>query len=211
MILVERYHIVELIEAAKELLANYPIADDTVLEVAGDAMEYTNMFETEAQQVLLNCAKFLKSKLKDFKAVTRYAAENEDRKEVFASLLAKMNNMAPTECPNCNKETCKDGEKVRDDEFREGLVVTNNTYSDYWDDDHFQPEGDPEGDSGKNWIYADDWGTGRVTKVAADKVTVVSIKPGAKSYFHTKNGLPGCQFRGDNYPKKDYSCGTHSE
>ena len=45
MILVEMYQIAELIEAVKEQLAKYPITDDSVLEVAEDAKEYTRMFD----------------------------------------------------------------------------------------------------------------------------------------------------------------------
>merc|ERR550519_1462935 len=162
MILVERYHIVELIEAAKELLANYPIADDTVLEVAGDVMEYTNMFEAEAQQLLLTCAKFLKPKVKVFKAMTRYAKQNENRKEVFALLLAKMDDIPPTECTNCKNEICQDGEPVTSDDFREGLLVINNKMPEYWG--------------------YDDWGTGRVTKVGATEVTLEKVKPGVNGH-----------------------------
>ena len=46
--LIERFHIPELMEPAKEHLANFPITEDTVLEVAEEAMEYTHLFEAES-------------------------------------------------------------------------------------------------------------------------------------------------------------------
>ena len=90
--LLERYQIKELMKSAKEYLANYPVTEDSVLEVAGDAMKYSNMFEVEARQLLLTCAKFLEPKLKDAKAMKRYAAENRDRKVELFTLLALMND-----------------------------------------------------------------------------------------------------------------------
>merc|ERR1719186_962312 len=108
-------------------------------------MEYSNMFEAEVQQLLLACAKFLM-----FNYMVRYAAENKDRKEEFATLVGLMNDIKPTECPNCKKEICQDGQVVSEYEFEEGLMVTNNKAS--WGNE--------------------DWGTERVTKVEAAIVNV---------------------------------------
>ena len=127
--LVERYQIAELTEAVKEYLANIPITEDTVLEVAADAKEYVEMFEAEAEQLLLTCAKFLEPKLKDTKSMKRYAAENKDRRVEFATLLCLMNDITPAECSNCKKEICRDGEVVKEDEFGEGLMVTNTEWN----------------------------------------------------------------------------------
>merc|ERR1719186_792455 len=126
----ERYQIHELVEAAKEHLANYPVTEDTVLEVAGDAMEYTNMFKVEVQQLLLTCAKLLKDKLKDANSLIRYAAKNKG--EVFYTLQDLMNDLIPTECPNCRKELCQNGEEIKDEEFRVGLLVTNKKTGGGW-------------------------------------------------------------------------------
>jgi len=156
--LVERYQIPELKEAIQQLLAEYPITEHTVLEVAEEAMEYVNMFKDEANDLLLNCAKFLKSQFKDLNSVYTYAAANKEHKEVFATLLALVQDVTPSECPNCKSETCKDGEEVKNEEFREGLVVTNKKLDGGW---------------GK-W----DYGTGRVTKVENKYVTLESIKQG---------------------------------
>jgi len=88
--LVERYQIPELMRDVKYHLHEYPITDETVLGVAEDAMEYSNIFEDEAKILLLSCARFLKDKLRDLDSVYAYAAENEDQKEVFSTLLALM-------------------------------------------------------------------------------------------------------------------------
>lgn len=91
--LIKRYQIEELTEAVKDHLANYPLTEDTVLEVATQAKEYMKVFEDEANQLIRACAKFLKSRLKDIDDVTRYAAENRDHGDVFSTLLAKMNKV----------------------------------------------------------------------------------------------------------------------
>jgi len=158
--LLERYHIVELMEVAKDHLANYLVTEDTVLEVAGHAMEYTGMFEAEANQLIITCAKFLKHKLKDLNSVIDYAAENENHRVVLATLLARMKDFL---CPNCKKETCLDGLGVRKGEFREGLLVTSNGEKGGWGNK--------------------DYGTGRVKKVNKSTVIIVSVKPGV-----TRNG-----------------------
>jgi len=180
--LIERYQIKELMEPAKECLDNYPVTEDNVLEVAGDALEYSEMFEAEVHQLLLTCAKFLMPKLKDAKSMMRYAAENKDRQLEFATLVALMNDIKPTECSNCKKEVCRDGEVVEDDEFVEGLLVTNNKASVYWGNE--------------------DNGTGRVTNVEAAFVTVKTIKAvatqkgfGVGRYCKSFNNVPKFLFR----------------
>jgi len=170
--LIERYQIKELMEAAKEALDNYPVTEDNVLEVAGDALEYSKMFETKVHQLLLKCAKFLMPKMKDFNYMVSYAAGNKRRKVEFATLVALMNDIKPPECPNCKNEVCRDGEVVKHDEFGEGLLVTSNrAIGNFW----------------ANY----DYGTGRVTKVEAAHVTVETIKAEA-----TSGG-----FDGGRYPK----------
>merc|ERR1719186_2208228 len=124
--LVERLQIKELMEVMKEYLANFPITDDSVLEVAGEAMEYNTLFEAQSEQLQITCAKFLMPKLKEVKDTMRYAKENKDRREVFASLLVLMDDIVPDVCPNCKKEICQDGLAVPVDELKEGIVVTNN-------------------------------------------------------------------------------------
>ena len=57
--LIKRFHIPELMEPAKEHFANFSITEDTVLEVAEEAMEYTHLFEAESQHLLNNCVQFL--------------------------------------------------------------------------------------------------------------------------------------------------------
>ena len=174
MILVLMYQIAELIEAVMEQLAKYLITDETVLEVAEDAMEYTRMFQAAAQKILVACAKLLEPKLNDRYAVLRYVAEHEDRGEVVGTLLARMYDLVP--CPNCNKEVCQDGETVKNEEFRVGLLVSYNRDSGY---------------GGNNDGVNLDCGTGRVTEVEATIVKVENIKPGV-----TQNGLIGSQFCG---------------
>ena len=73
--LIERFHIPELMEPAKEHLANFPITEDTVLEVAEEAMEYTHLFEAESQHLLNNCAQFLVPKLQDTKSMKSFGGE----------------------------------------------------------------------------------------------------------------------------------------
>merc|ERR1719186_2296514 len=95
--LVTKYDIPELVQAVKDTLASFPLTVDTVLEVAGDAMDYSSTFQEEAQKLLLACAKFLKNKLTRSSDVFQLIAENGDRLEVIHKLavLVKENYLVP--------------------------------------------------------------------------------------------------------------------
>merc|ERR550519_843659 len=124
--LIERYQMSKLQKDMDELLSNYPITDDTVLEVAAEAIHQRRLFQKEAQQMLVSCAEFLKPKLKDAKSIFKYIKENEEQSEVVSALLVLISGITPTECSNCGYEDCRDGKEVKEDEFREGLLVTIN-------------------------------------------------------------------------------------
>merc|ERR1719186_784734 len=107
--------------------------------------------------------------------MTRLAKENQDRKEVVATLFALMDDIIPTECSNCKKEVCQDGQVVNDDEYREGLFVTNNRAIGGWGNK--------------------DYGTGKITKVESNQVTMMSIKPGVNGTWFPAYAL----FKGHHY------------
>jgi len=123
------YMISELMEDLKQFISSFPLTDETLLVVAAEAMEYRNLFEEEAGHLLLTCANYLKPKLMDARSIFRYVDENVANKEVVATLLAMMNNIAPTGCHNCQKDPCQNGAGVKANEFRVGLIVTNSTSS----------------------------------------------------------------------------------
>jgi len=174
--LVEKYQFPELLEAAKKHFANFPLTDDTLVDVAADAFAYTGQFQDEAQNLLQNCAKFLDAKLKDVLSILRFVSKNENHKEVVNTLLARIYKIP---CPNCNygKENCQNGKVIKPEEFRNGIMVTNNKdATSYWG--------------------SSDYGTGKVTNVSATQVTVMTIKNGI-----TQNGLTGKLFSGGTWNK----------
>merc|ERR1719186_2447416 len=61
--LVTYYRIPELVQAVKDTLTSFPLTADTVLEVAGEVMDYSSTLQEEVQKLLLACAKVLKNKL----------------------------------------------------------------------------------------------------------------------------------------------------
>lgn len=158
--LIERFQIAQLVEVILKQLSNYPITDETVMDVADEAMQYTSLFPKETQHLLLVCAKFLQIKLKDAKSICKYAEGlEEDRKEAFATLLGVMSGItAAKECSNCNSENCLNGMEVRVNEFREGLGVFNNIDCGYWRDS--------------------DCHIGRIRRVDAKEVQVEDVLPG---------------------------------
>jgi len=101
--LVERYQIPELVKAVREFLSEYTITEDTVLEVAEEAMEYTNMFEDEANILLLACAKFLKAQFSDLYSLYLFKWANKDQEEVISTLLALMKKVETSECSDTNQ------------------------------------------------------------------------------------------------------------
>ena len=67
--LVKKYEIPELVLTTRDCLATFPLSEEVVLEVAGDAIKYINIFDEEAKELMLHCAKFLMPKLSDTGAV----------------------------------------------------------------------------------------------------------------------------------------------
>jgi len=127
--LVTRYQISELQTVVRNHLVSFPLTDDTVLEVASTAMEKSSTFEDEAKQMLILCAKFLETKLKNAKAVFEYVATHKDDQNVVYHLLALMNSIAV--CTNCREKVCQNGNDIVQGKFRVGLCVTTNC-KDYW-------------------------------------------------------------------------------
>jgi len=99
--LVKRYQVPELVLAVKEILAIFPLTDDTVLDVANEAMQCSPVFQElqdDANSLLFLCAKFLKPKFNDAQSVFQYAAQNEDCKDVVYKLQVLMKGIAsPTD------------------------------------------------------------------------------------------------------------------
>jgi len=189
------YMISELMEDLKQFISSFPLTDETLLVVAAEAMEYRNLFEEEAGHLLLTCANYLKPKLMDARSIFRYVDENVANKEVVATLLAMMNNIAPTGCHNCLKDPCQNGAGVKANELRVGLIVTNlivtndRIMSSYW----------VRGRKGTSW------GKGRVIEVGTgDQVKVEGIEGGlfeaADSEYktipagHIGSGSPSLRF-----------------
>jgi len=117
--LVTRYEIPELQISVREYLAKFPLTDENVLDVAEDAINYTETFADEAQELLM-------IKFGDAQSVFRYVADNEDRGEVVLKLQVLMKEEAPLPCTNCQQETCLDSLVVLASQARVGLIVTNN-------------------------------------------------------------------------------------
>merc|ERR1719186_1764956 len=84
--LVKKYNIPELVQALKDVLTSYPLTTDTVLKVAFDARVYISSFREEAHQLLLNCARFLKNKLRRAEDVFQLIAENGEMVDVIHEL-----------------------------------------------------------------------------------------------------------------------------
>merc|ERR1719186_266914 len=163
--LIERYEIAKLAEVISKYLSSYPITDDTVLEVAEEVLEFTSLFPSQAHQLLLCCAKFLQPKFKDIKSIYQYMEGlDSDKKFVFANLQAKMNCLI--ECSNCKSVKCKNGEGVKEEEFRIGLLVRGNM-APGWND--------------REYWSGIDYGIGRVTVMNGYQVKVATVQKGAIS------------------------------
>jgi len=126
LILVDMYQIPELVLDVRKYLSTFPLTEDSVVEVASDAMEFLETFQEDAENLLLLCAKFLKAKLTDAASLLRFVAENEDEKEAVHKLLVLMHKMTPTTCPNCGQDPCLNGIAIQGGQFRVGLKVVGN-------------------------------------------------------------------------------------
>ena len=116
--LVKKYEIPELVLATRDCLATFPLNEEVVLEVAGDAIKYRDIFDEEAKELLLRCAKFLQPKFSDVQAVFKFGAANKEHADTIVELFALM-----VECDNCSQNPCRDGQEVTEGEIRLGLKV----------------------------------------------------------------------------------------
>ena len=173
--LIERYQIAELQKIIKKYVYNYPISGETVLDVAAEAMEYSHLFQTEAQYIILKCAKLLKPKLSDATSIMKYISENMNHKDVVSTLITKIYDNFEKPCPNCSykKENCQNGKEVKADELKTGILVRNNK-------DKRLPS---------NWRKFEG-GTAKVTLVTDTHIQFVSIKAGV-----SQTGLNGKCFQ----------------
>jgi len=102
---VTRYQISELQEVVRNHLASFTLTDDTVLEVATTAMEKSSTFDGEAKQLLIHCAKFIKTKLKTAEAVFSYVASHKEDHDVVNHLLALMDGITAPKCSNSSSSS----------------------------------------------------------------------------------------------------------
>ena len=87
----------------KDTISSFPLTADTVLEVAGDVMDYSATFQEEADQLLHTCAKFLKNKLTRSNDIFRLIAENGDKLEVIHKLAVLVREIPD---PDCRGDAC---------------------------------------------------------------------------------------------------------
>jgi len=94
--LVTKYQIPELIRAVEAYLSSFPLTDNTVVEVASEAIEFRETFHKQAQDLLLLCAKFLKTKLTDVPSLLRFVVENKDELATVNELQIIMHSLTPS-------------------------------------------------------------------------------------------------------------------
>ena len=124
--LVKKYEIPELVLTTRDCLATFPLSEEVVLEVAGYAIKYLDIFDEEAKELMLHCVKFLMPKLSDAKSIFKFTAENKEHGETIIKLFSLMDKMKPEQCDNCSQNPCMDGLGVAVGEFRVGLKVACN-------------------------------------------------------------------------------------
>ena len=103
-----------------------PITEDNVLDVATDAMEYESTFQSDAQTILIACAKFLQPKFADGFAVVQFVADNGDSIATVHRLAVIIKDLPALKCTNCGKDTCQHGSGIEETQFRVGLKVGYN-------------------------------------------------------------------------------------
>ena len=79
----------------------------------GRAIKYLNIFDKEAKELLLRCAKYLKSKINNAKSIFKFIVANKDHRDTIGERFAHMDNMNTEQCDNWSHITCKDIEKDR--------------------------------------------------------------------------------------------------
>merc|ERR1719402_974200 len=114
--LVHKYDIPELVLAIQDTISSLPLTASTVLEVAGDVMDYTSTFQEEADQLLHTCAKFLKNKLTRSSDMFRLIAENGDRLEVIHKLAVLVRQIKNPDSRGESRTPCLTSSDVSDSE-----------------------------------------------------------------------------------------------
>jgi len=160
MYMANKYEIADLLSSMRKYVADFPITDENVVDVATCAMAYWNTFHDDCKEILTTCTNYLRPKFHNPSSAHQFLADNKERKEIVNGLLELMDEMkgvASYNCMNCFQTPCRDGTGVQEREFWVGLVVVQNMGSGYW--------------------VGESRGKGRVNRVLGDVVTVEDVAP----------------------------------
>ena len=105
------YDVAKLEQALEQLLENYLVTKDSVIEVAKTAEEFAR-FEMASQALLRNCAKTLQKSLTDTAAFVEFSSQvaGTGDEAVCLKLFAMTKDLQPQGCPNCQKSPCLSGD-----------------------------------------------------------------------------------------------------
>ena len=132
--LAKKYQIPELVMSTRDCLVSLPLSEETVMEVAIVAVKYNDTFDEEAKELLLHCAKFIKTKFTDVNSVLEFHVVNKEHADIVGELFTLMYSLEPVLCHNCRQTPCKDGQGVTEEEVRLDLKVACRQ-SPFWVDD----------------------------------------------------------------------------
>merc|ERR1719203_662405 len=105
--LVSKYNIPELMLAVKDYISSYSLTEDSVLEVAGAAIEHLPTYKQDSQKLLIACLNFLKTKFKDMNSFLQVVAKNGEHMSSLHKLAVLADGLPP--CSNCSKDPCENG------------------------------------------------------------------------------------------------------
>eukprot|EP00092_Neocalanus_flemingeri_P003229 GFUD01003456.1.p1 GENE.GFUD01003456.1~~GFUD01003456.1.p1 ORF type:complete len:309 (+),score=68.17 GFUD01003456.1:41-967(+) len=140
--LAERYDIPGLLEEIQTQMEKVPLTMENVMEVADTAFQFSQ-FPTVSDQLLLNCAKYVKKTLKTPASLVQFATDGSGsgQEATVLKLLALIRTITPPipnrpNCPNCKQDQCQHGKLVESlDKIVLGCkLAENNRVQQYYDD-----------------------------------------------------------------------------
>jgi len=112
--LAEKYHIPKLTEEVKTQMENVVLTVDNILHIAETAEQFTQ-FPSVSSNLLLVCAKFLKSTFHTDGELLKFATDQagQGQEATVLRLLSLTKEIQPAVCLNCGETECKDGKPIR--------------------------------------------------------------------------------------------------
>jgi len=130
----EEYEVVGLTDALIEMIDNFPVNEENLLETLNMSAEFEK-FPDIAGKLFIHCANYIKSNIKDHTEIEGFIDQLDLSKNAREELIAVLTSLTPPPCSNCSQSPCLDSSTIPNTEkvvVGSTVAVINNNCPGYW-------------------------------------------------------------------------------